>query len=191
MSASTPYTDQHLRIPGYTGYVRGKTEVHGRTPILCQVAVQSPKVGDFLHTRETKEYVTSPKNDPCNSPEVYKPSTETINLWPNLQHIGRQDSAKPPQSHLALGDNRITPFQTSYARDYDAPFAEGCIIRSPLRNKTLKGVADLREVYRSSFQRVGECVPAFMCKRHAVDVVKWRLCGHMFTPLFFQHCPVP
>lgn len=72
----------------YTGYVRGKTEVHGRTPILCQVAVQSPKVGDFLHTREAKVFVTSPHNDPCNMPETYKPSTETINLWPNLQHVG-------------------------------------------------------------------------------------------------------
>lgn len=81
---------------------------------------------------------------------------------------GRQDSAKPPQSHLALGDGRIAPFQTSYKSDYDAPFLEGCTIRSPLRNKTLKGVADLREVYRSAFQRVGEYGPELLFLTNAV-----------------------
>ena len=35
---------------------------------------------------------------------------------------GKQDSAKPPTSHLALGDSRINPFHTSYHSDFSPPF---------------------------------------------------------------------
>ena len=69
---------------------------------------------------------------------------------------GKQDSAKPPKSSLALGDARINPFITSYRTEYAAPFAAGARIRSPLRNKMLADVADLKEIYSSAFQRVGE-----------------------------------
>ena len=69
---------------------------------------------------------------------------------------GKQDSAKPPKSSLALGDARINPFITSYRTEYAAPFASGARIRSPLRNKMLADVADLKEIYSSAFQRVGE-----------------------------------
>lgn len=71
-------------------------------------------------------------------------------------HAGKQDSAKPPKSSLALGDARINPFITSYRTEYAAPFASGARIRSPLRNKMLADVADLKEIYSSAFQRVGE-----------------------------------
>ncbi len=70
--------------------------------------------------------------------------------------IGKQDSAKPPKSSLALGDARINPFITSYRTEYAAPFAAGARIRRPLRNKMLADVADLKEIYSSAFQRVGE-----------------------------------
>lgn len=69
---------------------------------------------------------------------------------------GKQDSAKPPKSSLALGDARINPFITSYRTEYAAPFPAGARIRSPLRNKMLADVADLKEIYSSAFQRVGE-----------------------------------
>ena len=69
---------------------------------------------------------------------------------------GKQDSAKPPKSSLTLGDARINPFITSYRTEYAAPFASGARIRSPLRNKMLADVADLKEIYSSAFQRVGE-----------------------------------
>lgn len=73
-------------------------------------------------------------------------------------YAGKQDSAKPPKSSLALGDARINPFITSYRTEYAAPFPSGARIRSPLRNKMLADVADLREIYSSAFQRVGEYV---------------------------------
>ena len=62
----------------------------------------------------------------------------------------------PSKSSLALGDARINPFITSYRTEYAAPFASGSRIRSPLRNKMLPDVADLKEIYSSAFQRVGE-----------------------------------
>lgn len=74
----------------YTGCIKGKTHLYGRTPVLCQVAIQSPKKGDFLHTRDAKDFVTAPQSDPCNAPETYKPTSEPVNLWPNLQHTGRR-----------------------------------------------------------------------------------------------------
>lgn len=67
-----------------------------------------------------------------------------------------QDTAKPPSSNLTLGDSRINPFITSYSQDFDSPFITGRTLRSPLRNKNLGSVADLKEVYSSAFQRVGE-----------------------------------
>ena len=69
---------------------------------------------------------------------------------------GKQDSAKPPQSNLTLGDWRISPFNTSYHSDFSPPFQAQARIRSPQRNKMLEHVADLRSVYSSAFQRVGE-----------------------------------
>lgn len=85
-------------------------------------------------------------------------------VWPVFSNLadsacaeaGKQDSAKPPKSSLALGDARINPFITSYRTEYAAPFASGSRIRSPLRNKMLPDVADLKEIYSSAFQRVGE-----------------------------------
>jgi len=74
---------------------------------------------------------------------------------------GRQDSAKPPVSQLTLGDGRVRPFQTSYAAEFAPPFASGAALRSPLRNHGLaEASTDLRAVYRSAFQRTGECAPA-------------------------------
>jgi len=74
---------------------------------------------------------------------------------------GRQDSAKPPVSQLTLGDGRVRPFQTSYAAEFAPPFASGAALRSPLRNQGLaEASTDLRAVYRSAFQRTGECAPA-------------------------------
>lgn len=75
-----------------------------------------------------------------------------------FRFAGKQDSAKPPKSSLTLGDARINPFITSYRTEYAAPFASGARIRSPLRNKMLADVADLKEIYSSAFQRVGEYV---------------------------------
>lgn len=76
-----------------------------------------------------------------------------------------QDTAKPPSSNLTLGDSRINPFITSYSQDFDSPFVGGRTLRSPLRNKNLGSVADLKEVYSSAFQRVGEYVIPFPLSR--------------------------
>lgn len=63
-------------------------------------------------------------------------------------------------SQLTLGDARVRPFQTSYAAEFAPPFAAGACLRSPLRNQGLaEASTDLRAVYRSAFQRTGECAP--------------------------------
>jgi hypothetical protein len=72
-----------------------------------------------------------------------------------LQATGKQAAANKPISSIALGDKRLNPFCTSYRNDFEAPFEDGKLIRSPLRNKTLQDVA-LRDIYNSAFKRVGE-----------------------------------
>jgi hypothetical protein len=67
-----------------------------------------------------------------------------------------QDSFKPPCSNIALGDDRISPFNTNYAADFKAPFAAHSRLRSPMRNKDLAASTSLREHYASSYNRVGE-----------------------------------
>ena len=61
-------------------------------------------------------------------------------------------------SQLTLGDGRVRAFQTSYAAEFAPPLPEGACLRSPLRNSGLAAATtDLRAVYRSAFQRTGEC----------------------------------
>jgi len=68
-----------------------------------------------------------------------------------------QDSFKPPCSNIALGDERISPFTTSYSTDFYAPFAAHGRLRSPMRNKDLALTqTSLKEHYASSYNRVGE-----------------------------------
>lgn len=70
--------------------------------------------------------------------------------------IGRQKSARAPHSTLMLGDNRVLPFQSVYAVDFQPPLPKDAKVRSPLRNKELEASADLPALYRSAMQRVGE-----------------------------------
>jgi hypothetical protein len=68
-----------------------------------------------------------------------------------------QESFKPPCSNIALGDERISPFTTSYSTDFSAPFAPHTRLRSPMRNKDLAATeTSLKEHYTSSYNRVGE-----------------------------------
>ncbi len=68
-----------------------------------------------------------------------------------------QDSFKPPCSNIALGDERISPFTTSYSTDFYAPFDKHSRLRSPMRNKDLALTqTSLKEHYASSYNRVGE-----------------------------------
>jgi hypothetical protein len=56
---------------------------------------------------------------------VQDPTTKKASpdvLWPNLQATAKQGSLKPPPNILALGDQRIDVFRTSYSSDYKAPF---------------------------------------------------------------------
>ena len=69
---------------------------------------------------------------------------------------GRQPSAKPPSSHLVLGDGRLRPFTSSYAADFHSPFPEQSKLRSPLRSKEARQPHELRGIYTSVMQRVGE-----------------------------------
>jgi hypothetical protein len=72
-----------------------------------------------------------------------------------LMHL--QDSFKPPCSNIALGDERVSPFTTSYSTDFYAPFNAHERLRSPMRNKDLAATqTSLKEHYASSYNRVGE-----------------------------------
>jgi hypothetical protein len=68
-----------------------------------------------------------------------------------------QDSFKPPCSNIALGDERVSPFTTSYSTDFYAPFNVHERLRSPMRNKDLAATqTSLKEHYASNYNRVGE-----------------------------------
>lgn len=88
---------------------------------------------------------------------VYK-SSNCVDDSPALRPLRvLQDSFKPPGSNIALGDERISPFTTSYSTDFHAPFKAQERLRSPMRNKDLAVTqTSLKEHYASSYNRVGE-----------------------------------
>lgn len=153
---TVPFSDQEWKIPGYTGYVQGLQETYKKTPIMAQLETREPTADSFIYTRTLAEPKSSPVRDPCNYPENFRKS-EPDNLWPTLQDKAKQDSAKPPKSNIALGDERTSPFTTSYSTDFHAPFDAHARLRSPMRNKDIAHTeTGLREHYRSSFNRVTE-----------------------------------
>ncbi|KAK9825225.1 hypothetical protein WJX74_001407 [Apatococcus lobatus] len=169
---ATPYTEPEYKIPGYTGHVHGLGETYAQTPVPAQEETMHPPPTSLLWTRSTLATITLPLKEDGEKVRVAQPPRQAVNLWPNLQNTGKQETAKPPSSNLTLGDSRINPFITSYSQDFDSPFVSGRTLRSPLRNKNLGSVADLKEVYSSAFQRVGD-------KRlnHMVEHMKERLAG--------------
>lgn len=140
----------------YTGYIPGMSETFKKTPMMAQLETRAPGDESFIHTRTASPPKAAPARDACNFPEQFKKS-EPSNLWPSLQTKAAQESFKPPQSTLALGDSRINPFVTSYTGDFSAPFEAQARLRSPMRNKDLAHTqTSLREHYASSWNRVGE-----------------------------------
>lgn len=94
--------------------------------------------------------------DPCNNDKNFKKAVPD-NLWPQLQKTAVQESFKPPVSNIALGDSRIDPFKSAYSDDFRSPFVGHDRLRSPNRNEDLaKTTASLVDIYRSSYNRVGE-----------------------------------
>ncbi|KAF8071076.1 elmoA [Scenedesmus sp. PABB004] len=154
-----PFTEPEWKVPGYTGYVQGLQEVYKKTPVMAQLETKAPGEESFLHTRTAsppRSTHQSMQRDPCNFEENFK-RPELDNLWPRLQERAAQDSFKPPCSNIALGDERVSPFTTSYSTDFLAPFEAHARLRSPMRNKDLAATqTSLKEHYASSFNRVGE-----------------------------------
>ncbi|PNW78166.1 hypothetical protein CHLRE_10g466650v5 [Chlamydomonas reinhardtii] len=159
MSGSTtkvPFTEPEWKIPGYTGYVQGLQETYKKTPVMAQLETKDPSPESFIYTRTQTAPKPSPVRDPCNNPENFK-KPQPGNLWPALQETAIQASFKPPTSNIALGDERIIPFRTSYGVDFKAPFNGTEQLRSPNRNEDLvKTTSSLTNIYKSSFNRVGE-----------------------------------
>uniref|UniRef100_A0A383VS12 EF-hand domain-containing protein n=1 Tax=Tetradesmus obliquus TaxID=3088 RepID=A0A383VS12_TETOB len=126
---------------------------------MAQVETKTPGEESFIHTRTCSPPKTtyhSMQRDPCNFEENFK-KPEVDNLWPRLQERAAQDSFKPPCSNIALGDERVSPFTTSYSTDFYAPFNAHERLRSPMRNKDLAATqTSLKEHYASSYNRVGE-----------------------------------
>jgi hypothetical protein len=54
---------------------------------------------------------SGPPPRPCCPADNVQKHSEQDNLWPRLQERAVQDSFKPPQSNIALGDDRIDPFR--------------------------------------------------------------------------------
>ncbi|KAL6749147.1 flagellar associated protein [Haematococcus lacustris] len=154
-----PFSDERWKIPGYTGYIHGLGETYKKTPIMAQLEVKDPEQTSFLHTRDQlpfKDTHATLEKDPCNYPENFR-KPQPDNLWPRLLTEAKLPSAKPPVSNIPLGDQRVDPFQTSYGADFTAPFADTSRLRSPNRNEDLsKTTASLKDIYRSSFNRVGD-----------------------------------
>lgn len=154
-----PFSSTEWKMPGFTGYIAGTQEVIGKTPIMTQLETKDPEPTSFLHTRSQLPYKTThgtTLRDPCNYPEKFHREEADV-LWPNLLTQAKQPSCKPPVSNIAFGDNRIDPFKTQYGTDFIAPFSDTSRLRSPNRNEDLaKTTASLKDIYRSSFNRVGD-----------------------------------
>lgn len=130
--------------------------MYKKTPIMAQVETKDPSVDSFIFTRTQTAYKPTPSRDPCNRPEIFSKPHPGI-LWPALLEEAIQPTCKPPNSNIAFGDGRIDTFRTSYGVDYNAPFKGQERLRSPNRNEDLaKTTASLKDIYRSSFNRVGE-----------------------------------
>eukprot|EP00775_Hariotina_reticulata_P006099 gene6099-6337_t len=155
-----PFTDEQWKISGYTGYVQGLQETYKKTPIMAQLETKAPAEESFIHTRTCsppKVTYQSMQRDACNYSENVHKHADVDNLWPRLQDKATQDSFKPPCSNIALGDERISPFTTSYSTDFNAPFNNHTRLRSPMRNKDLAATeTSLKEHYTSSYNRVGD-----------------------------------
>lgn len=154
-----PFTEPEYKIPGYTGHIHGMSEVIKKTPIPSQLEVKEPDATSFLHTRTQVTYKTthaSQIRDPCNDDTNFK-KHDAFNHWPILQTRATQDSFRPPVSNIAMGDNRIDPFSTSYKQDFAPPLAGHGQIRSPNRNNDLaKTTTSLTNIYKSAYNRVGD-----------------------------------
>ena len=81
-----------------------------------------------------------------------------LTVYEGRMVAGRQPSAKPPSSHLVLGDGRLQPFASSYSQDFHPPLPGNGKLRSPLRSKEARQPHQLLGLYRSAMQRIGECV---------------------------------
>jgi hypothetical protein len=88
---------------------------------------------------------------------------------------GRQPSAKPPSSHLVLGDGRLQPVTSSYSQDFHPPLPGHGKLRSPLRSKEARQPHQLQGLYRSAMQRVGECVFLFALQPQMRSAPPWAL----------------
>lgn len=155
-SKQLPFTEKEWKIPGYTGYVQGINETYKKTPVMSQLETKAPDQDSFIFTRTQIQPKSDPTRDPCNFPDSVK-KPEPGNLWPSLQETAIQDSFKPPRSNIALGDQRMDPFKTSYGSDFHAPFQASAKIRSPMRNKDLaQTTTALTEHYASAYNRVGD-----------------------------------
>ena len=86
---------------------------------------------------------------------------------------GRQPSAKPPSSHLVLGDGRLRPFTSSYSQDFHPPLPGHGKLRSPLRSKEARQPHQLQGLYRSAMQRVGEWVLLSALPPHMRSGLPW------------------
>lgn len=126
---------------------------------MCQLETKDPEVPDFVYTRTQvpfKTTIAQVTRDPCNNPDNFR-KPQPGNIWPSLQKTAIQPSFRPPVSNIAFGDQRIDPFVTTYNVVYRAPFPEHERIRSPNRNEDLmKTTADMRDIYKSAYNRVGE-----------------------------------
>jgi len=139
-------------MPGYTGYIAGIQETHAKTPVMSQLEVVDPNPSSTILYART---MVGPKGPPAKDPT--RKTHEPDNLWPSLQSTAVQGSLKPPPNIMALGDNRIDVFRTSYNADFKAPFLNHERLRSPNRNEDLaKTTADLKDIYASAYNRVGE-----------------------------------
>ena len=117
-----------------------------------------PASQDTLGNKARKLHISTP-NTPVQTRSHPQHACGTSVTGGAARGAGKQDSAKPPVSQLTLGDRRVRAFQTSYAAEFAPPLPSGACLRSPLRNQGLaEATTDLRAVYRSAFQRTGECV---------------------------------
>ena len=105
-------------MSGYTGYIPGREETFGKTPIAAQDEVLHPGADSVLSARG-KEGLELDRVDPSVADWRDKPPA---NLWPMAQKTPQEMAFHPKEnaraSSVNLGDPRLQHIDTMYTRDF-------------------------------------------------------------------------
>jgi len=118
--------NEHTKMPGYTGHVKGLMEVFGRTTVHAQMAAMNPAEAP-KHMLPPEKRGWAEKRDPCNNENIVYGATmrKHDSLWPDeatpQESAGKERKAALVASSFTLGDKRYEEKASTYARTFSRP----------------------------------------------------------------------